>query len=69
MHDATRGIVSLSGELCAVGPDTRLINEEGNPVTLEALRSDGSPALFEARVSGPRSCVLNLLQLVDKLPE
>jgi hypothetical protein len=68
-HDAARGIVSLGGDLCAVGPATRLIDEEGNPVTLADLKSSGSPARFVLRRSGPRSCVLELLQLVEGLPD
>jgi hypothetical protein len=68
-HDAARGIVSLGGDLCSVTSATRLVDEEGNPVTLADLRSDGSPAQFALRRSGPRSCVLDLLRLVEKLPD
>jgi hypothetical protein len=68
-QNVARGIVSLGGTPCSVTSSSRLLGPTGYAITLADLASAGSPALYEARRSGASGCVLELLQVVDELPD
>lgn len=65
---AERGIVSLGGDACTVTRSTVVRDAEGRAMALADLSTSGSPAYYEAHGSGD-ACTLELLEIVEKLPE